>query len=147
MLEWNHSFSVNSDGILGLHFFNQDNDNNPGTQTTPFIPNYNTNRFSFFLIENLKFGKNFFELGLRIDNEDYNVRGREVSQNIFRDEHSLTNTTFSFPTLPFGRGFTLGVKLPPPCYWLMERCGSSWMFLVSWAPTLKANCNGHAVLW
>ena len=95
MLEWNHSFSVNSDGILGLHFFNQDNDNNPGTQTTPFIPNYNTNRFSFFLIENLKFGKNFFELGLRIDNEDYNVRGREVSQNIFRDEHSLTNMTFS----------------------------------------------------
>ena len=34
-------------------------------------------------------------MGLRIDNEDYNVRGREVSQNIFRDEHSLTNTTFS----------------------------------------------------
>lgn len=95
MLEWNHSFSDNLDGLIGFHFFNQDNDNNPGTQTTPFIPNYNTNRFSFFLIENLKFGKNFFELGLRIDNEDYNVRGREVSQNIFRDEHSLTNMTFS----------------------------------------------------
>ncbi|MFL3022696.1 MAG: TonB-dependent receptor [Cytophagales bacterium] len=95
MLEWDHSFSDNLDGLIGLHFFNQDNDNNPGTQTTPFIPNYNTNRYSFFLVENLKFGKNLFELGLRIDNEDYNVRGREVSQNIFRDEHSLTNTTFS----------------------------------------------------
>ena len=95
MLEWDHSFSDNLDGLIGLHFFNQDNDNNPGTQTTPFIPNYNTNRYSFFLVENLKLGKNLFELGLRIDNEDYNVRGREVSQNIFRDEHSLTNTTFS----------------------------------------------------
>ena len=59
MLEWDHSFSDNSDGLFGLHFFNQDNDNNPGTQTTPLIPNYNTNRYSFFLVENLKLGKSF----------------------------------------------------------------------------------------
>ena len=95
MLDWDHSFSENSDGLIGLHFFNQDNDNNPGTSTTPYIPNYNTNRYSFFLIENLKFGNKQFEIGIRVDNEDYNVRGREVSQKIFRDEHSLTNTTFS----------------------------------------------------
>ena len=95
MIDWDHSFSENSDGLLGLHFFNQDNDNNPGTGTTPYIPNYNTNRYSFFLIENLKFGNKQFEIGIRVDNEDYNVRGREVSQKIFRDEHSLTNTTFS----------------------------------------------------
>ena len=42
MLEWDHSFSENVEGLMGLHFFNQDNDNNPGTGTTPFIPNYNT---------------------------------------------------------------------------------------------------------
>ena len=95
MLEWDHSFSDRSDGLIGFHYFNQDNDNNPGTSTTPYIPNYNTNRFSFFLIENLKFGKNLFEVGARVDYEDYNVRGREVSQNIFRDEHSLNNITFS----------------------------------------------------
>ena len=95
MLEWDHSLSSNSDGLIGFHYFNQDNDNNPGTSTTPFIPNYNTNRYSFFIVESLKFGKNFFEFGGRIDNEDYNVRGRETSQNIFRDEHSLTNVTFS----------------------------------------------------
>ena len=95
MIDWDHSFSENSDGLIGLHFFNQDNDNNPGTSTTPYIPNYNTNRYSFFLIENLKFGNKQFEIGIRVDNEDYNVRGREVSQKIFRDEHSLTNTTFS----------------------------------------------------
>ena len=95
MLDWDHSFSENSDGLIGLHFFNQDNDNNPGTSTTPYIPNYNTNRYSFFLIENLKFGNRQFEIGVRVDNEDYNVRGREVSQKIFRDKHSLTNTTFS----------------------------------------------------
>ena len=95
MLEWDHSFSDRSEGVIGLHYFNQDNDNNPGTSTTPYIPNYNTNRYSFFLIENLKFGKNLFEVGARFDFEDYNVRGRDISQNIFRDEHSLNNVTFS----------------------------------------------------
>ena len=30
-----------------------------------------------------------------IDNENYNVRGRETSQRIFRDEHTLSNITFS----------------------------------------------------
>ena len=96
MLEWDHSFSERSDGLIGFHYFNQDNDNNPGTSTTPYIPNYNTNRFSFFIIENLKFRKNLFEFGARVDYEDYNVRGRDISQNIFRDEHSLNNVTFSF---------------------------------------------------
>ena len=95
MLEWDHSLFSNSDGLIGFHYFNQNNDNNPGTSTTPFIPNYNTNRYSFFIVESLNLGKNFFEFGGRIDNEDYNVRGRETSQNIFRDEHSLTNGTFS----------------------------------------------------
>ena len=95
MLEWDHSFSENIEGLMGLHFFNQDNDNNPGTGTTPFIPNYNTNRYSFYLVEGLKLGKNFFEFGVRIDNENYNVRGRETSQKIFRDEHTLSNITFS----------------------------------------------------
>ena len=95
MLEWDHSFSENVEGLMGLHFFNQDNDNNPGTGTTPFIPNYNTNRYSFYLVEGLKLGENFFEFGVRIDNENYNVRGRETSQRIFRDEHTLSNITFS----------------------------------------------------
>lgn len=95
MLEWDHSFSENVEGLMGLHFFNQDNDNNPGTGTTPFIPNYNTNRYSFYLVEGLKLGENFFEFGVRIDNENYNVRGRETSQRIFRDEHTLSNIIFS----------------------------------------------------
>ena len=61
MLDWDHSFSERSEGLIGFHFFNQDNDNNPGTSTTPYIPNYNTNRYSFFLIENLKFGKKIIQ--------------------------------------------------------------------------------------
>ena len=58
LLEWDHSFGEGSEGLVGIHYFNQDNDNNPGTGTTPYIPNYNINRLSFFILESKKFGKN-----------------------------------------------------------------------------------------
>ena len=95
LLEWDHSFYENINGLIGLHYFNQDNDNNPGTGTTPFIPNYNTNRFSFYLIEAIKINNSLLEFGVRFDTENYNVRGRETNQNIFRDENNFTNVTFS----------------------------------------------------
>jgi|GEM_PF-185367 len=95
-LEWKHPSWFNLDGLVGLQVFTQNNDNNPGTQTTPFIPNYNTARFSGFIIENLTRGKNTYELGLRIDHEHNNARGRETNQDVFRDEFSFTNLTSSF---------------------------------------------------
>ena len=95
LLEWEHSLNENANGLIGFQFFNQDNDNNPGTGTTAFIPNYNTNRWSLFLLETKKIGKNFIEAGIRLDNEKNNVRGRELNQNIFRDEYILNNITLS----------------------------------------------------
>ena len=94
-LLWYHPTTKGLQGILGLQYFSQNNDNNPGTSTTPFIPNYNTHRFSVFLIESLQKGKNTFELGLRVDHEYNSVRGRETSQEIFRNEFSFTNITAS----------------------------------------------------
>ncbi|OJJ15027.1 hypothetical protein BKI52_39870 [marine bacterium AO1-C] len=94
-LEWKHPDWFGLDGLLGVQVFTQNNDNNPGTQTTPFIPNYNTLRFSGFIIESLKKGKNTYEVGIRVDHETNNVRGREVSQNLFRDEYNFTNLTAS----------------------------------------------------
>jgi iron complex outermembrane receptor protein len=95
LLEWEHSLSKNLNGLIGFQFFNQDNDNNPGTGTTAFIPNYNTNRWSLFVLETKKIGKNFIEAGIRLDNEINNVRGRVQNQNIFRDEYKLNNITLS----------------------------------------------------
>tara|TARA_A100001011_G_C14307549_1_gene843881 strand:+ start:732 stop:3125 length:2394 start_codon:yes stop_codon:yes gene_type:complete len=95
LLEWDHSFGEGSEGLVGIHYFNQDNDNNPGTGTTPYIPNYNIDRLSFFILESKKFGKNLIEAGIRFDNETSSVRGRETNQNIFRDKFSKSNVTFS----------------------------------------------------
>lgn len=94
-LEWKHFDWMKLDGMLGIQMFAQDNDNNSGTGTTPFIPNYNSNRYSAFAIESLKFGKNTIEGGIRLDNETITVRGRETNQAIFRDEFRFTNITSS----------------------------------------------------
>ncbi|MFS4468408.1 TonB-dependent receptor [Maribacter sp. 2210JD10-5] len=94
-LEWKHPEWNNLDGILGIQYFSQNNDNNPGTNTTPFIPNYNTNRFSSFAIESIDFGKNTIEAGIRFDFESNDVRGRETNQDIFRDNYSFSNFTGS----------------------------------------------------
>ena len=94
-LEWNHPDKFGLDGMIGVQYFYQDNDNNPGTNTTPFIPNYNTGRYSAFFVESKRVGEHVFEVGLRFDYESSNVRGRETNQDIFRDEYSFTNLTSS----------------------------------------------------
>ncbi|MGY6647600.1 TonB-dependent receptor domain-containing protein [Wenyingzhuangia sp. IMCC45574] len=94
-LEWKHPDWFQLDGLVGLQLFTQNNDNNPGTDTTPFIPNYNTLRYSAFVVESLKKGKNTFEFGVRLDVENNNVRGRETNQDIFRDDYTFSNITSS----------------------------------------------------
>ncbi|MEM9546336.1 MAG: TonB-dependent receptor [Bacteroidota bacterium] len=94
-LDWKHPEWYGFDGLIGVQAFTQNNDNNPGTFNTPFIPNYNTSRYSIFLIESLKRGRSAFEFGIRLDYEWNNVRGREPNQDIFRDEYSFTNFTSS----------------------------------------------------
>jgi len=94
-IEWKHPGWVGLDGMIGLQAFTQNNDNNPGTFTTPFIPNYNTFRYSGFIIESLKKGRNTLEAGVRLDYEYNNVRGRETNQDVFRDEYSFVNLTAS----------------------------------------------------
>jgi iron complex outermembrane receptor protein len=94
-LEWKHPKWHGLNGLLGAQYFSQNNDNNPGTQTTPYIPNYNTDRFSVFAVESRTFGKNMIEAGLRFDFETNDVRGREINQDIFRDNYTFTNFTGS----------------------------------------------------
>lgn len=94
-LEWKHPDWKKLNGLVGIQQFTQNNDNNPGTGTTPFIPNYNSLRYSGFVIESLKEGKNTFEVGVRFDYEYNNVRGRETNQDIFKDEYSFSNVTSS----------------------------------------------------
>ena len=115
-LEWYHPSLGGLEGTIGLQFFSQNNDNNPGTGTTPFIPNYNTYRFSAFVIESFQKSRNTFELGLRIDHEFNSARGRETNQDIFRNRFSFTNVTAS-----------LGMVRDLSPHWqLRTNLGSAW---------------------
>ena len=102
-LQWEHPKWGGLDGLIGLQYFNQSNENNPGTQTTAFIPNYDVNRYSAFVVEQLTKGKNTFEGGVRFDYENNDVRGRETDQSIFRDNYSFSNVT---ATLGYVRQFS-----------------------------------------
>ena len=94
-LEWYHPSVGGLEGTVGVQYFYQNNDNNPGTNTTPFIPNYNTRRLSAFVIESITRGSSTYELGIRLDHEHNSVRGRETSQAIFRNDYSFRNITAS----------------------------------------------------
>ena len=102
-IDWEHPEWLRLDGLIGVQVFTQNSDNNPGTQTTPFIPNYNTFRVSTFITESLSNRNSSFEFGLRLDHENNNVRGRDNRQQIFRDQYSFTNLTAS---LGYIRSFT-----------------------------------------
>ena len=94
-LEWTHPEFKDLKGYMGLQAFYQDNNNNPGTQTTPFIPNYNIYRYSTFIFEKKEYNNNIFEVGIRIDYEINDVRGRETNQDLFEDHYSFSNLTAS----------------------------------------------------
>ena len=115
-LEWYHPPIGGLEGTIGVQYFVQNNDNNPGTQSLPFIPNYNTDRYSLFAIESMQKGVSTIEFGLRFDHEYNSVRGREQNQEIFRNEFTYTNLTA-----------TLGLVKNLSAKWQMRsNIGSAW---------------------
>lgn len=94
-LTWHHPKFLALNGLMGIQYFFQDNTNNPGTFTTPFIPNYNSNRASAFVVETLERGANSFDFGIRYDFEYSIVSGRDQSQAIFNTEYQYSNFTAS----------------------------------------------------
>lgn len=102
-LDWDHPSKGAWAGTLGLQWQNQNNNNLPGTNTIPFVPNYNTNTIGFFGIESYTSGKTTYEGGIRFDWMNLNVRGRDINNSIYRDNLQFQNFTF---TLGFLKQYT-----------------------------------------
>lgn len=95
-LEWEHPTWKGLDGLIGVQYFTQSNDNDEQrTNTTPFIPNYETNRLSIFAAEKIKFGDDTLEAGVRFDIEANSVAGLIPGNVEFRDQYTFTNFTAS----------------------------------------------------
>lgn len=121
-------------GKLGFQWMKQANDNLPGTSTVPFIPNYDSKRYGVYLIENVNWGKNTLELGLRFDNLEIDVVGREPDNTIYRDTLFYQNTS---ATLGFVHKFNrrhlfrtnIGTAWRPPNVAELYRFGQHSFFL------------------
>ncbi|MEL6925831.1 MAG: TonB-dependent receptor plug domain-containing protein, partial [Bacteroidota bacterium] len=88
-LNWFHPAIGPLSGKLGIQGLIQKNDNLPGTNTVPFIPNYDQQRVGAYLIESYEWGKNLLELGIRYDYMDSYIVGREPDNTIYRNDVSF----------------------------------------------------------
>jgi len=84
-LDWNHPDLGALSGKLGAQWLKKANDNQPGTNTVPFIPNYDEQRLGVYLIESLPLGKSLLEVGLRFDQLESDITGREPDNTIYRN--------------------------------------------------------------
>lgn len=92
-LDWVHPDIGPFSGKIGVQWQDQANDNLPGTNTVPFIPNYDSERLGAYLIESVQFGSNTLELGLRYDWMEAQITGREPDNTIYRNIIDYDNLT------------------------------------------------------
>ncbi|MEP1032197.1 carboxypeptidase-like regulatory domain-containing protein [Ekhidna sp.] len=114
-IDWDHPSKGLLAGTLGAQFINQNNDNRPGTNTIPFVPNYNTNTLGLFAIESLEKESLTYEAGIRFDLMNMNVRGRDSNNDIYRDNLNYQNFTF-----------TLGLLKEWPNFSIRTNIGTAW---------------------
>lgn len=91
--DWKHPNIGALSGKIGVQWQIQANDNLPGTNTVPFIPNYDSEEYGAYLIEALERGKNTFEFGLRYDRMRADITGREPDNTIYRNTIDYENVT------------------------------------------------------
>lgn len=94
--EWEHPVWGLFSGSVGIQAQYQDNNNIAGTNTIPFLPNYNNLNIGAFLSESAQLGNTIFDAGVRYDIHYASVRGRDIDNSIFRNElnyHSITAST------------------------------------------------------
>ncbi|MEQ8881089.1 MAG: carboxypeptidase-like regulatory domain-containing protein [Cyclobacteriaceae bacterium] len=92
---WDHPVWNGLEGESGVSWLYHDNDNQPGTNTIPFLPNYNDSRLGIYSIESRNYGNQTFELGLRYDVQFTSVRGRQINNDPYYNDLVFQNLTAS----------------------------------------------------
>lgn len=85
-------------GVTGMY---QDNNNIPGTQRIPFIPNFTSLSGGVFVITHLQLQKWIADVGVRYDYRSYDVIGYDFINKLYKD-----NLIFKNPSA------TIGATLP-----------------------------------
>lgn len=86
------------EGVFGVQGILQDNNNNPGTNTIPFVPNFNTMNVGVYTIQRLENARTTYEVGARYDYQFMDIRGRDTDNDVYRNELTYHNVTFLLGT-------------------------------------------------
>lgn len=93
-LDWKHPQVANWIGSIGVQGVYKDNNNIPGTNTVPFVPNYNVSRLGIYMIESHQISqKDWLEVGARFDYQYNSIRGREPNNEVYINDISYKNGT------------------------------------------------------
>lgn len=86
-LDWIHPSVNNWEGSIGIQWLYQDNNNVPGTNTIPFVPNYNNSRIGIYITESKTVSNDWvLDWGLRYDAQLASFRGRDSDNDVFINE-------------------------------------------------------------
>jgi iron complex outermembrane receptor protein len=91
--EWERTISKAHTRSLGLNGMMQDNNKMDGTQTLPFIPNFNNSSAGLFWIEKLSKAKWDWEMGARYDLRYYSVVGFDFRNQLYRSKFNFNNVS------------------------------------------------------
>jgi iron complex outermembrane receptor protein len=94
-IDWKLPRSSNWDRLIGFQWAYQDNNNIFGTNTIPFVPNYNQSNAGAFAVFSHVKTKTTYEFGARYDFQYLNARGRDRLNDIYRNELTYHNVTFT----------------------------------------------------
>ena len=90
---WQHPVWQEWEGSIGVQGLYQDNQNQPGTNTIPFVPNYTNQRIGAYLIEARPLGGDRLEWGVRYDYQTTAIRGRNTNNDVYRNDLTYQNVT------------------------------------------------------
>jgi iron complex outermembrane recepter protein len=118
-VEWQHPEVGRFSGAIGLQGQYQLNRNIPGTNTIPFLPNYDNLNVGLYMIESVRLGESILDAGLRLDRFTASIRGRGRRNVVYRDELAYHSITASLGLLhPLGNWSSfqtnLGLAWRPP---------------------------------
>jgi iron complex outermembrane recepter protein len=111
--EWEYESASGAIRCLGINGLWQDNNNNPGTQRLPFIPNFVNYSGGVYGIQKVKWSAWEAEAGLRFDYRNYSVSGRDFSNQLYKSSLTFANVSATAGlthTINNHHSFTLGAS-------------------------------------
>jgi len=91
--EWLHASVNDWNGSIGVQMLYQDNNNLPGTNTIPFVPNYNNSQAGIYMAESREVGNSTFELGARYDMLVASARIRDINNDVVSFDQSYQSVS------------------------------------------------------